>query len=173
MEPTQATVKQATGVTDIYALGLIGYECLVGHRPFTGESQIAIALAQVNDDPPMLPDSIPEPVRALIMSMLAKEPEDRPADADKLADAADALRRQDTQAAIDAVPGMVPFITSGGFDSDATQVIDTQGFDGMADTHATQVISGTPAEPSSTTAAMPMAEGMGQSPDALSAESDG
>src|SRR5699024_5194326 len=81
----------------------------------------------------------------LIMSMLAKEPEDRPADADKLADAADALRRQDTQAAIDAVPGMVPFITSGGFESDATQVIDTQGFDGMADTHATQVISDMPA----------------------------
>src|SRR5699024_9321888 len=96
-----------------------------------------------------------------------------PADADKLADAADALRRQDTQAAIDAVPGMVPFITSGGFESDATQVIDTQGFDGMADTHATQVISDMPAEPSSTTAAMPVAEGMAQDPEALSAESDG
>src|SRR5690625_6846142 len=125
MEPTQATVKQATGVTDIYALGLIGYECLAGHRPFTGESQIAIALAQVNADPPELPESIPEPVRALIMSMLAKEPEDRPADADKLATAAEALRRQDTQGAINAVPGMVPFISSGGFDSDATQVIHT------------------------------------------------
>src|SRR5699024_12344156 len=51
--------------------------------------------------------------------------------------------------------------------------IDTQGFDGMADTHATQVISDMPAEPSSTTAAMPVAEGMAQDPEALSAVSDG
>src|SRR5699024_2896439 len=151
----------------IYALGIIGYECLAGYRPFTGESQIAIALAQVNDDPPELPDSIPEPVRALVMSMLAKEPEDRPADAEKLATAAEALRRQNTQTAINAVPGMTPFITSGSFDSDATQVINTGGFDGMADTHATQIMS--PAEePSNATATMPAAQG-----GTLSAQSNG
>ena len=167
LAPEQATGQQATGVSDVYALGIIGYECLAGYRPFTGESQIAIALAQVNDDPPELPDSIPEPVRALIMSMLAKEPEDRPADAEKLATAAEALRRQNTQSAINAVPGMIPFITAGGFDSDATQVINTSGFDGMADTHATQIMSPTE-EPSSTTAAMPAAQGA-----ALSAQSNG
>ena len=154
LAPEQATGQQATGSSDIYSLGIIGYECLAGHRPFTGESQIAIALAQVNDDPPALPDSVPEPVRALIMSMLSKEPEDRPSDADQLATAAEALRRQDTQAAIDAVPGMVPFMTLGSFDSDATQVISTQQLHSTPDPDATQVMSDAPGV-SDSTAALP------------------
>ena len=90
------------------------------------------------------------------MSMLSKEAEDRPADADNLATAAEALRRQDTQAAINAVPGMVPFITSGGFDSDATQVIDTQEFQSAGDPDATQVMSDMPAEVPNSTAALPV-----------------
>ena len=169
LAPEQATGQQATGSSDIYSLGIIGYECLAGHRPFTGESQIAIALAQVNDDPPMLPDSIPEPVRALIMSMLSKEPEDRPSDADQLANAAEALRRQDTQAAVHAVPGMIPFMTAGSFDSDATQVIDTQQFQSAPDPDATQVISEQPTV-SDSTAALPLTptDQIGQS-DELSA----
>ena len=90
LAPEQATGQNATGSSDIYALGVIGYECLAGRRPFTGESQIAIALAQVNDAPPALPDTIPAPVRQLIMSMLAKNPADRPKNATALAKAADA-----------------------------------------------------------------------------------
>ncbi|MDQ4491277.1 serine/threonine-protein kinase [Sinomonas sp. ASV486] len=107
LAPEQATGQQATGSSDIYALGVIGYECLTGHRPFSGESQIAIALAQVNDAPPPLPEHIPAPVRALLMSMLAKDPRSRPANAIKLAEAAEALRRGDIRAAQAAVPGML------------------------------------------------------------------
>src|SRR6185437_3873084 len=76
LAPEQATGQQATGSSDIYALGVIGYELLAGRRPFTGESQIAIALAQVNDTPPPLPENIPVPVRSLVMSMLDKDPAD-------------------------------------------------------------------------------------------------
>lgn len=123
LSPEQATGQNATGSSDIYALGVIGYEALVGSRPFTGESQIAIALKQVNEQPPLLPDHIPEPVRALIMSMLAKEHEDRPANATKLADAAEALLRHDTAAAVAAVPTMSQHFGTGSGNEDDTQLI--------------------------------------------------
>nr|WP_231703580.1 protein kinase [Arthrobacter sp. zg-Y179] len=133
LAPEQATGQQATGSSDIYALGVIGYELLAGRRPFSGESQIAIALAQVNDTPPPLPETIPEPVRALIMSMLAKDPADRPADAESLALAVAAIRRGDIHAAQEAVPGMLLFGSSAGAvtapvpttGTSATRVVDT------------------------------------------------
>ncbi|EHX1606387.1 serine/threonine protein kinase, partial [Salmonella enterica subsp. enterica serovar Typhi] len=39
LAPEQATGQTATGSSDIYSLGIIGYELLAGRRPFTGESQ--------------------------------------------------------------------------------------------------------------------------------------
>ena len=150
LAPEQATGQQATGSSDIYALGVIGYELLAGTRPFTGESQIAIALAQVNDTPPPLPESIPVPVRALIMSMLAKDPADRPADAEALARAVAAIRRGDIQAAEQAVPGMLLF-----GDGQATALGDTVTSPiPTAGTSATRVVSSAP-----TTSALPTVAG--------------
>ncbi|OLT09941.1 protein kinase [Kocuria sp. CNJ-770] len=122
LAPEQATGQTATGSSDIYSLGIIGYECLAGRRPFTGESQIAIALAQVNDPPPALPEDVPDPVQALVMSMLAKDPKDRPATAGALATAVDALRRGDEAAAVSAVPGMRAFLDLP--DDEATQAFE-------------------------------------------------
>lgn len=142
LAPEQATGQMATGASDIYALGVIGYECLTGHRPFSGESQIAIALAQVNDAPPPLPESLPKPVRALLMSMLSKDPKNRPADALKLSEAAEAIRNGDISAAHAAVPGMLLFEATTG---PITAPVDVP-------TAATSVLGSTSAEDRSTSA---------------------
>src|SRR5690625_4167844 len=85
LPPEQAMGKAATGLGDIYALGVIGYEALVGNRPFTGKTQVDIAFAHVNQPVPPMPVHIDRRVRGIIMSMLAKDPEDRPRSAASLA----------------------------------------------------------------------------------------
>lgn len=106
LSPEQASGHPASPTTDIYSLGIVAYECLAGRRPFTGESQVAIAMAQINEAPPELPVTIAEPVRNLVYACIAKRPEDRPASTAHLARAAQALRRGDIQEAVAAVPGI-------------------------------------------------------------------
>lgn len=106
LSPEQASGHAASPSTDIYSLGIVAYEALAGRRPFTGESQVAIAMAHINDAPPDLPVTVSEPVRNLVYSCIAKRPEDRPATAAHLARAAQALRRGDIAGAAAAVPGV-------------------------------------------------------------------
>jgi predicted ATPase/serine/threonine protein kinase/DNA-binding CsgD family transcriptional regulator len=93
ISPEQVSGRLASPASDIYSLGIVAYEALAGRRPFSGESQVAIALAQVNATPPELPPHVPESVRKLVLACLAKNPSDRPASAADLARAAHALRR--------------------------------------------------------------------------------
>ena len=104
LAPEQAGGKPASPATDVYSLGIVAYEALAGKRPFRGESQVAIAMAQIKEKPPELPSSIPSAVRALVMSCMAKKPEGRPASAQDLAQAALALSRGDDAAGLAFIP---------------------------------------------------------------------
>jgi hypothetical protein len=106
LSPEQASGHAASPTTDIYSLGIVAYEALAGRRPFTGESQVAIAMAQINEQPPELPVTVSEPVRNLVYASIAKKPADRPQTAAHLARAAQALRRGDVAGAVAAVPGI-------------------------------------------------------------------
>jgi eukaryotic-like serine/threonine-protein kinase len=107
LSPEQASGHPASPSTDLYSLGIVAYEALAGKRPFTGESQVAIAMAQINETPPELPVTVAEPVRNLVYACIAKNPSDRPASAAHLARAAQSLRRGDVAAAAAAVPGIL------------------------------------------------------------------
>jgi serine/threonine-protein kinase len=94
LAPEQATGKPSTPATDLYSLGVVAYEALSGKRPFTGENQMAIAMAHINEMPPALPESIDPRVQNLVLSCLAKKPNQRPESATSLAIRAEALLRE-------------------------------------------------------------------------------
>ena len=87
LSPEQAQGMEVTAASDVYSLGVVGYECLAGARPFDGASQVAIALAHINRPPPPLPGDVPPAVRLLVERALAKNPSDRFADGGAFAEA--------------------------------------------------------------------------------------
>jgi serine/threonine-protein kinase len=92
VSPEQATGAQVTDSSDIYSLGVVAYECLAGHPPFTASEPLAIAFAHKHEPVPPLPPDVPPPVSELVYHMLAKTPEERPASMRAVADRADVLR---------------------------------------------------------------------------------
>jgi eukaryotic-like serine/threonine-protein kinase len=89
LSPEQAEGRLASPASDVYALGLIGYECLTGHPAFEGDNAVTIALKQVQQDPEPLPGELPPEVRQLIGRALVKNPAGRFADGAAFADAID------------------------------------------------------------------------------------
>lgn len=91
--PEQASGGEAGPEGDVYSLGIVGYECLAGQRPFRAENAVAVAMMQVRDEPPPLPDTVPAPIRRLISTVLVKDPSRRYADGAEFAAAVAAIRR--------------------------------------------------------------------------------
>ncbi|MFF3640548.1 protein kinase [Streptomyces sp. NPDC002564] len=83
LAPERFRQEAGDGRTDLYALGCVLYELLVGRPPFTG-SAVGVMYHHVNDAP-LRPGAarpeVPEPVERLVLDLLAKDPADRPADA--------------------------------------------------------------------------------------------
>jgi serine/threonine-protein kinase len=78
---------------DVYALGVVAYECLTMRRPFMADSAVGVALMQTRDEPPPLPASVPESARYVVMRALAKDHRQRWESAATMAEAALAASR--------------------------------------------------------------------------------
>ena len=89
--PERAAGASATPSSDLYALGVVAYECLVGAPPFRGTG-LEVALAHVNQPFPELPPHVPAEVAAFVAKLTSKDPALRPPDAAAVAQTAGQLR---------------------------------------------------------------------------------
>lgn len=80
MSPEQAMGRLVDGRSDLYAVGLLLYEMLLGHPPFDGEDSYAVGYKHVHEAP-VAPDQVdtrvPPALSAIVMKCLAKQPAER------------------------------------------------------------------------------------------------
>ncbi|MGK5737635.1 protein kinase domain-containing protein [Micromonospora sp. URMC 103] len=74
ISPEQAMGQVASPASDVYALGVVAYQCLAGRRPFEGDNPLEIAMKHVQDSPRSLPADIPPQVRAIVERAMSKDP---------------------------------------------------------------------------------------------------
>jgi serine/threonine protein kinase len=78
MSPEQAKGEKADHRADIYALGIVAYEMVTGHVPFTADTPVAVLMKHIMDPIPLPPASqVPEPILRAILKCVAKDRADR------------------------------------------------------------------------------------------------
>jgi eukaryotic-like serine/threonine-protein kinase len=87
MSPEQVSGRPLDARSDLYSLGLILYELLVGALPFAADTPIAVALARLERPPPDPREKVgvPDDLAAIVLRCLAVDPGGRPASAETLA----------------------------------------------------------------------------------------
>lgn len=80
LAPEQVDGRPVDGRTDVYALGVVLYEMLCGRPPFTGDTDMAVALKHVTTDPlspRQVRGGIPRGLEAVVLRAMAKSPDAR------------------------------------------------------------------------------------------------
>ncbi|MDP9792279.1 serine/threonine protein kinase [Catenuloplanes nepalensis] len=111
--PERLVSDRADGRADIYSLAVVLYEALAGRKPFGGRFSIT---DHRDREPDPLPDTVPPPLRDVVMKGMAKRPADRYDDARAFGDAVyRAWKRSESVAPAPRTPAAVwPLIAGGG-----------------------------------------------------------
>ncbi len=90
MSPEQARGRTVDGRSDLYSLGVVLYELLVGRVPYSADDSLAVGIMHITQSIPALPPALAT-LQPLLDKMLAKRPEDRYQDGDEVAAAIETL----------------------------------------------------------------------------------
>jgi len=86
--PEQYLSRNVDGRADLYALGVMIYEMIVGRRPFPGNDAVAIATSALRDEAPRLAAAsdvrVPPQLETLVARLLDRDPEKRPRSGDEV-----------------------------------------------------------------------------------------
>ena len=109
LAPEQVDGRAVDGRTDVYALGVVLYEMMCGRPPFTGDTDMAVALKHITTNPPapgVVRPGVPRALEELVLRAMAKAPEHRYQSADELRAALVAvdLRAGEPTAVVSAPP---------------------------------------------------------------------
>jgi serine/threonine-protein kinase len=112
MSPEQTRGDKLDGRSDLFSVGIVLYQMLTGHRPFAGDSLVAVALRIANEEPAPLdkerPD-LPASLRRIVERCLAKNPDRRFQSGRELSEAlARVLAEIDESARTRARPRIIP-----------------------------------------------------------------
>ena len=86
MSPEQARGRPLDGRADLYSLGVVLYELLVGRVPYHADDSLAVGIMHITQPVPVLPEHL-APLQPLLNRMLAKQPDERYQNGQQLADA--------------------------------------------------------------------------------------
>lgn len=102
--PEQARGVNVQAASDLYSLGVVMYEMIVGKQPFRGDTPISIALKQIQETP--IPPRQYRPdlhrgLEQLVLQLLAKEPAQRPKSADDVVSILQGIDRELNSAGVE------------------------------------------------------------------------
>ena len=110
MSPEQARGDKVGAPADIYGMGIMLYELISGNLPFNASTQMGFAVKHINEEPRGLSTipglhSVPEELDDFVLSMLAKDPRERPASMIEVSNRLEAIRENYfDDALLDSIP---------------------------------------------------------------------